>query len=488
MIFRSNCARGYIAGRRVEMNKYPVSVIVSTYSSEAFIRECLQDLTRQTIIDKMEIVIVDAASPQNERAVVEEFRRQWPNIKYIRTESRVGIYAAWNIAIKYSSGTYIMPFSTNDRLSANACEILSGELEEHSDIALVYGDTYLTDTPHETFEKHNRVGKYAWPSYSYEDLLQNCRVGPHPMWRRSVHGELGYYNENFVALGDYEFWLRLGEKCSMLHIPAVTGLYWMEPESLSLNKKDSEKEIAECREIYQRRYLKRLNCADEDCRIELSQEDKGIFEDRPRFVLDSGHSADHIFCRYYAGTKAKVYIRKEDLQWFYDINFVDSKWLSSCIAGLYCLAGTSLDAVQEGGETLSALRSFVSAFGRGLKSVPSRHEKMKRSRCNDIDLIMKNILDDSSEARERGYEFKKNFLIPEFMRQLEQFGKYMCERPLILTERKDSFSRGIWGIFAMIAGESLGSFYLYSESLNRLTADVIRTDRIIDKRAFCHKE
>lgn len=488
MIFRSNCAHGYIAGRLVEMNKYPVSVIVSTYKSEEFIRECLQDLTAQTIVDRLEIVIVDAASPQNERAVVEEFRRQWPNIKYIRTESRVGIYAAWNIAIKSSSGKYIMPFSTNDRLSANACEILSGKLEEHPDIVLVYGDTYLTDTPHETFERHNRAGTYAWPPYSYEDLLQNCRVGPHPMWRRSVHEEVGYFNENFVALGDYEFWLRLGEKYSMMHIPVFTGLYWMEPESLSLNKKDSEKEIAECREIYQRRYLKRLNCTAEDYHMELSQVDKGIFEDRPRFVLDSGHAAHHIFCRYYNGTKAMVYIHKKDLQWFFDINFVDRKWLISCIAGLYYLVGTSLDNVQESGEPLSVLRFFVSAFGRGIKSIPSGHDKLKRSYGDDIDLLMKDVLEDPAEVRESMYEFHKNFLVSEFMRHLEHFGKRMCEKHPGSAVRKDTFAGSIWGIFAMIAGESLGSFYLYSESLNRLTADLIRTDRIIEKRSFCHRD
>ncbi len=470
------------------MDEFPVSVIVSTYNSEEFIRECLQDLTRQTIIDRMEIVIVDAASPQNERAVVEEFRRQWPNIKYIRTESRVGIYAAWNIAIKYSSGKYIMPFSTNDRLGANACEMLFKQIEEHSDIALVYGDTYLTGTPHESFERHNRVGKYAWPAYSYEDLLQNCRVGPHPMWRRSVHGEVGYFNENFTGLGDYEFWLRLGEKYSMLHIPVVTGLYWLEPESLSLNKKDSEKEIAECREIYQRRYMKRLDCAAEDYRMELLQVDKGIFEDRAQFVLDSVQAADRILYWYYAGTKAKVYIHKEDLHWFYDVNFVDSKWLSSCIAGLYYLVGTSLDDVQEADETLFALRAFVGAFGRGVRMGPPGHNKMKRSCCDDIDLIMKDILIDSPEVRESKYEFRKNFLIPEFMRHLEQFGKYISKKAPIPTGKEESFTRCIWGIFAMIAGESLGSFYLYSESLNRLTFDLARKDRVIGKIACCHKD
>ena len=194
----------------------------------------------------------------------------------------------------------------------------------------------------------------------------------------------------------------------------------MDAESLSLNRKDSEREISRCREIYQRRYMNRLECAEEDYCLDLSQIDKGIFDDRTRIVIDSEHGMDHIFRQYYYGTKAKAYIHKEDLHWFFDINFVDSEWLHSCIAGLYDMVCISLDEMQDmGGEALTALRSFIRVFGSGLTSSLNINENRKMSFCEDIDSIMKDILNDSSKVRERKYEFNKNFLIPEFMRHLE---------------------------------------------------------------------
>lgn len=227
-----------------------VSVIVSTYNSLEFIRECLDDLECQTLIGHMEIIVVDAASQQHERTVVEEFQERFGNIVYIRTSTKITVYAAWNLAIRVARGKYITPFSTNDRLRKDAYEILVRALEDHTDIPLVYGDTYITQVPHETFENHTRYSQWKWPEYSFEDLLHNCRVGPHPMWRRNIHETIGYFDEQYQALGDQEFWLRMGEHHELLHVPEFTGLYWVTPEGLSNRGEIADPEHIQIRKKY----------------------------------------------------------------------------------------------------------------------------------------------------------------------------------------------------------------------------------------------
>ena len=86
---------------------YLVSAIVSVYNCERFIRGCLEDLEQQTIADKLEIVVVNSGSQQNEEPIIKEFQTKYDNIVYIKTEERETIYKAWNRGIKTSSGKYI---------------------------------------------------------------------------------------------------------------------------------------------------------------------------------------------------------------------------------------------------------------------------------------------------------------------------------------------------------------------------------------------
>jgi FkbM family methyltransferase len=214
--------------------EYRVSAIVSTYKSEEFIGECLENLMNQSIAEQIEIVIIDAASPQNEKLVVAKYREKYSNIKYIRTNERIGVYAAWNIAIQHSTAPYCISVSTNDQLSPDTCKILADELDADAEIMLVFGDTYLTKYPHETFGNNRHHAVYQWPAYSFQRHLENgCCIGPHPMWRRAIHQQVGYFDERFIADGDQELWMRIGSKYKIRHIDSFTGLQWLTEESLS---------------------------------------------------------------------------------------------------------------------------------------------------------------------------------------------------------------------------------------------------------------
>jgi len=234
-----------VVGKKVveDIHEYLVSAIVSTYNSERFIRGCLEDLEAQTIADRLEIIVVNSGSEQNEEAIVKEFQQKYSNIKYMKTDERETVYAAWNRGIKAATGKYITNANCDDRHRRDALEVMANILETLPEIALVYADVIITETENETFENRTPVGYFHWRNWKREDLLnKGCFMGPQPMWRKDVHDEYGYFDDSFVTSGDYEFWLRISQTRNFLRIPVRLGLYLKSPGSIEHSNREKQKE------------------------------------------------------------------------------------------------------------------------------------------------------------------------------------------------------------------------------------------------------
>jgi len=190
-----------------------VSAIVSTFNAQRFIQGCLEDLEAQTIADRLEIIVVDSGSEQDEKSVVRQMQRQYDNIVYIRTAERETVYGAWNRGIQAARGKYITNANTDDRHSPDALERLAHILETKPDVVLAYADAIHTKTANETFGAHTPTGVFHWHAWDRAALLtKGCFIGPQPMWRRSVHDTYGYFDADLISSGDYEFWLRISQQ------------------------------------------------------------------------------------------------------------------------------------------------------------------------------------------------------------------------------------------------------------------------------------
>ena len=233
---------------------YLVSALVSTYKAKRFIRGCLEDLEAQTISERLEIVVVDSGSKQNERAIVEEFQQRYSNIVYIRTEERESVYAAWNQGIRATRGKYITNANTNDRHRQDTFEHMVGLLENQPDVALAYGNTYITKTENETFDNATCVGELRRYDFDSMKLVNTCFIGPQPMWRKSVHTRYGYFDESFESAGDWEFWLRMAGTERFSHLEEYLELYLESPTSVVHRGSGlSEREAVRVHERYRRR-------------------------------------------------------------------------------------------------------------------------------------------------------------------------------------------------------------------------------------------
>ena len=76
--------------------------------------------------------------------------------------------------------------------------------------------------------------------------MQGCFLGPDPMWRKSLHDTVGYFDyENFNTIGDWEMWIRFAKAGAKFKlIPEVLCLYLDHENTVSrtqLDKTTAEK-------------------------------------------------------------------------------------------------------------------------------------------------------------------------------------------------------------------------------------------------------
>lgn len=216
------------------MSQPLVTAIVSTYSAERFIRGCLEDLVAQTLWGEMEVLVIDSGSPQGESAICKEFVREHPQIRLLRTE-REPLYTAWNRAIPMARGKYLTNANTDDRHREDFMEIMVAALEASPDAALAYADQLVSQTENETFAQCARrdAKRRRWPDFTPVDLMLRCITGSQPMWRKSLHAELGLFDTQYGIAADYDMWLRLAEKYELLHVQEPLGVLFDSPNTIS---------------------------------------------------------------------------------------------------------------------------------------------------------------------------------------------------------------------------------------------------------------
>lgn len=243
-----------------------VSAIVSTYNSEKFIRGKIEDLLNQSIISKLEIIIVNSGSTQNEDSIVKEYMQSYSNIKYIRTEKRETVYKAWNRGIRIATGKYITNANTDDRLKNDAYQILANELESNSDVALVHADMYLSNVANLTFDDIKNGKVEILPSFDYLVQLDRCLVFSQPMWRASLHRiDNIWFKDELKICGDHDFEIKVSQNYKIKHIPLVLGVFYVDKKKSNIsltNLKVVEQEKTGMTQQYISEYVNSLDEAE----------------------------------------------------------------------------------------------------------------------------------------------------------------------------------------------------------------------------------
>lgn len=104
-----------------------VSIIVPVYNAEAYVRDCIESLLKQTY-KKIEVILINDGSTDKSGLIVDDLAAVDRRIKAVHKKNG-GVSSARNVGLEMSSGEYIMFVDSDDWVDESMVEIMSHALK-----------------------------------------------------------------------------------------------------------------------------------------------------------------------------------------------------------------------------------------------------------------------------------------------------------------------------------------------------------------------
>ena len=106
-----------------------ISVVVTVYNKEKYVRRCLQSILDQTYAH-LEIICVDDGSTDNSAEIIKELAQEDDRIRYLYKENG-GVVSCWKFGLARCNGKYVTMVDSDDWLLENALSDMVEKAEEY---------------------------------------------------------------------------------------------------------------------------------------------------------------------------------------------------------------------------------------------------------------------------------------------------------------------------------------------------------------------
>lgn len=133
-----------------------ISVVVPVYNVAKYLQQCIDSLMAQTILDKLELIFVNDASPDNCIEILRENEKKHPDkIKVIDSKENLCQGGARNLGMRQARGEYIGFVDSDDFVAPTMYERLYDKAVSSAADATFIQYAYVSDeTKYEVLPTH----------------------------------------------------------------------------------------------------------------------------------------------------------------------------------------------------------------------------------------------------------------------------------------------------------------------------------------------
>ncbi|MBP7481699.1 MAG: glycosyltransferase [Lacunisphaera sp.] len=211
-----------------------VSVLMPVYNGGPLLRDAIESILAQAA-GELELILINDASGDGSRALIDEFARRDPRVRAIHHEKNHGLAATLNEALAAARGRLVARMDQDDIALPERLGLQADFMDRHPDVAVVGSWVYnLGVTP-----AHDRLVRLPFTPEQIRDELprHNCLYHPSTMLRREMVLAAGGYRQDFHNAEDYELWLRLSRSHPLANIPRPLLRYRLSTGGMTISRK-----------------------------------------------------------------------------------------------------------------------------------------------------------------------------------------------------------------------------------------------------------
>jgi len=230
-----------------------VTVAMPAFNAAAFVCEAVESVLAQDF-GSFELLIVDDGSRDATWRHIQKYASH-EKVRLFRNDTNLGAGATRNRLLSLARGRYVTPCDADDLLLPGALRRLSGYLDTHPRVGVVYGAVLelMTDGKNRVVRPpmvHGKNPADAW------DLIENPINHAGSMSRTTLVRQVGGYDASVYSVDDWSLWMKLAEVARFKYLRGEVYYLWRRhPSSLTQTDRNWHRDVGRIRdEAIRRRY------------------------------------------------------------------------------------------------------------------------------------------------------------------------------------------------------------------------------------------
>jgi len=202
---------------KTEFEEPLISVIITCYNGEKFIREAIESVINQTY-QNWELIIIDDGSTDSSKEIVDRYRTG-QRIKYVQHDTNKGIAKTKNTGIRLARGNYLAFLDQDDVWLPNKLKSQVNFFKnQQEDVGMICTGMVFTDEK----LKPQRIFK-GFRDDDQKGLVKNIYLQPTNsasvmMVKKRCFSQLGFFDETLYGWEDFEMWMRIASQYKIKYI------------------------------------------------------------------------------------------------------------------------------------------------------------------------------------------------------------------------------------------------------------------------------